>query len=80
MVDTLFAQRISGDAGAAKSVSVLLRCEAPVLDACRDIKNEWLEFFPPLFHPERVSAQVYLFSVSILLIYSLFIIQNAASR
>ena len=27
---------ISGDAGAAKSVSVLLRCEAPVLDGWRD--------------------------------------------
>lgn len=36
MVDTLFAQRISGDAGAAKSVSVLLRCEAPGLDGWRD--------------------------------------------
>ena len=36
MVDTLFAQRIGGDAGAAKSVSVLLRCEAPVLDGWRD--------------------------------------------
>ena len=36
MVDTLFAQRISGDEGAAKSVSVLLRCEAPVLDGWRD--------------------------------------------
>lgn len=36
MVDVLFAQRIGGDAGAAKSVSVLLRCEAPVLDGWRD--------------------------------------------
>ena len=36
MVDTLFAQRIGGDAGAAKSVSVLLRCEAPGLDDWRD--------------------------------------------
>ena len=36
MVDTLFAQRIGGDAGAAKSVSVLLRCEAPGLDGWRD--------------------------------------------
>ena len=36
MADTLFAQRISGDEGAEKSVSVLLRCEAPVLDGWRD--------------------------------------------
>ena len=36
MVDVLFAQRIGGDAGAAKSVSVLLRCEAPGLDGWRD--------------------------------------------
>ena len=34
--DILFAQRIGGDAGAAKSGSVLLRCEAPVLDGWRD--------------------------------------------